>query len=120
VKREKRSAGLRKLLIADRERSLSRWAVPGRPDECLEDLRAHVPIVVTSSQLMCALLHAGLPHKQFAFGGSEHGNTFVLDENDQLTELSSGDQFRSPDPEPLDVGADALAEELIAGEYTDG
>ncbi|WP_156661572.1 hypothetical protein [Mycobacterium sp. 852002-51163_SCH5372311] len=84
MKRVQRADGLRQLLIADRERSLQRWAVPGRRDEWLDDLRAHVPVVVSSAQLLCALMHAGLPYQQFAYGGADWGKSFVLDENDRL------------------------------------
>ncbi len=84
------TGGLRELLITDRERSLQRWPPPpGKPDEFLDDLLAHVPVPVSSSQLLQALMHAGLPHSQFAYAGGEHGKTFVLDERDQLTELAT-------------------------------
>jgi hypothetical protein len=79
------SDGLRELLIADREKSLRRWAIPGRPDEFLEDLRAHVPVVVSSAQLMQALMHAGLPCDDYAYGGRYFQTSFVLDETDQLS-----------------------------------
>lgn len=87
MKRVQRSDGLRELLIADRERSLRRWALPsGEPDEFLEDLRAHVPVVVSSAQLLCASTRAGLPHRDFCYGGRHWKTAFVLDEHDQLHE----------------------------------
>jgi hypothetical protein len=36
---------------------------------------------------MCALMHAGLPHARFAFGGADWGNVFQLDEQNRLTVL---------------------------------
>ena len=35
------SGGLRKVLIADRQRRLARWTIPGKPDDILEVLREH-------------------------------------------------------------------------------
>lgn len=85
MKRVSKSSGLRELLIADRERSLRRWAIPGRPDDFLDDLRAHVPVTVSSAQLLSALMGAGLPFRQYAFGGADYGRVFVLDGRDQLS-----------------------------------
>ncbi|MCV7101541.1 hypothetical protein [Mycobacterium palustre] len=82
----KAASGLRKLLIADRQRGLKRWAT-SEPDGWLEDLGARVPVVVSSAQLMCALMHAGLPHKDYVFGGRYFKSTFILDEHDQLADL---------------------------------
>jgi hypothetical protein len=87
VKRTRQhSDGLRELLIAEQERSLKRWAMPGKPDERLEDLRAHVPVVVSSAQLLHALSRAGLPCDRFAYGGADWRKTFVLDAHDELRE----------------------------------
>jgi hypothetical protein len=41
---------------------------------------------MSAAQLMCALMRAGLPHQQFAYGGQDCGKAFLLDERDQLTE----------------------------------
>ena len=49
--------------------------------------RAGKPVVVSSSQLLCALSHARLPHRDFAFGGKHYSSVFLLDEHDNLTEL---------------------------------
>ena len=35
---------------------------------------------------MCALLHAGLDCRRYAFGGADWGKVFLLDERDQLRE----------------------------------
>jgi hypothetical protein len=43
-------------------------------------------VVLASSALLRAFLHAGLPYRSYAFGGREWGKTFVLDEHDQLRE----------------------------------
>jgi hypothetical protein len=37
--------------------------------------------------VLCALSHARLPHRDFAFGGKHWGKTFELDEHDRLAEL---------------------------------
>ena len=95
-----RSDGLRQLLIAADDEFRARWRQP-RPgwgflsDEQRElpmlewgtDLRAGKPVVVSSSQLLCALSHARLPHRDFAYGGKHWGRTFELDERDNLSEL---------------------------------
>ena len=85
MRRVQRSDGLRGLLIAERERSMQRWAIPGRPDEFLADLRAGAAVVVSSAQLLRALMRAGLPHDRFAYGGADWRKEFVLDEFDQLS-----------------------------------
>ena len=83
------SGGLRELLIADRQRSSARWALPsGAPDEWLEDLRAGCSVVVSSGQLMKALAHGGLPCAQFCYGGADQGKVFVLDEGGELREVA--------------------------------
>jgi hypothetical protein len=86
-RRVSRNDGLRELLIAERERSLHRWP-PSRPDEHLADLRAGRPVVVSVATLMCVLMHAGLPHRKFAYGGADWSKAFLLDEHDRLSELS--------------------------------
>lgn len=45
---------------------------------------------MSSAQLMCALMHAGLPSARFAFGGAGADQLFQLDEHDRLTELPDG------------------------------
>ncbi len=77
---------VREALVVERERSMERWAIPGRRDEWLDGLHSGAPVVVSSAQLMCALMRAGLPHRQYAYGGAEWDKRFVLDERDQLSE----------------------------------
>jgi len=36
------------------------------------------PVLVSSSVLMCALLHAGLPCDEYEFGGRYHNKTFLF------------------------------------------
>jgi hypothetical protein len=86
ARRVVRDDGIRQALIADAERSAARWGIPGRPNERLEVLRSGAAVVVSSAQLQCALMHAGLPHRQFAYGGVDWSKTFMLDENDALRE----------------------------------
>jgi hypothetical protein len=80
--------GLRDVLIGERDRSLLRWEIPGKPDAFLTALRAGEPVLVSDAQLMCALMHAGMPADQFAYGGVEYGKRFVLDQQDRLIEQS--------------------------------
>jgi hypothetical protein len=81
------------LLIADREYRLpgcpkpGPWFGSGR-DELLEELIADGPVVVTSAALLKALLHAGQDARRYGYGGADYGKCFVLDERDQLYELS--------------------------------
>jgi hypothetical protein len=81
-RRVQSNVGLRGLLIADRKRSLERWAIPGKPDEFLVALRAGAPVVLSSAQLLQALSRAGLPCDEFAFGGRGYDKTLVLGTND--------------------------------------
>lgn len=90
MKRRANTSGLRQLLIADRQYALPGWPPPGRwfgrtRDELLDELKAGGPVVVGS---MCALLHARLDHRRFAFGGADWGKVFELSERDELTELT--------------------------------
>ncbi|BCQ07718.1 hypothetical protein JMUB5695_01139 [Mycobacterium heckeshornense] len=81
------TSGLRELLIAGHEPSWQRWRIPGRACDFELDLKAGRPVVVSSAQLLAALMRAGLPHREFALGGQHHGGAFVLDEHDRLVEL---------------------------------
>ena len=82
------SGGLRELLIEKRERDLQRWPLTGKQDDWLEDLRAHVPVTVSSAQVLHALSGARLPCDRFAYGGSEWGKFFVLDAGGELREVA--------------------------------
>jgi hypothetical protein len=86
ARRVQRNDGLRDVLIAEWDRSMLRWRIPGRVCEHEEALKAGKPVVLASSALLRAFLHAGLPYSSYAFGGREWGKTFVLDEHDQLRE----------------------------------
>jgi hypothetical protein len=88
VRRIQRNDGLRDLLIAEWDRSMLRWRIPGRVSEHEEALKAGKPVVVSSSALLRAFMHAGLPYRNLAYGGRDWGKTFVLDERDQLTEYN--------------------------------
>jgi hypothetical protein len=46
------------------------------------------PIVVDSGTIMCALLHAGLPSDDYAFGGRHWGKQWHLDVEGTLTKLA--------------------------------
>ena len=84
---------MRELLIADLEYRLPRspklpppWSAPrGWPSPFLDALRAGEAVAVSSSQLLTAHIHAGLPDRQFAYGGQFHGCMFVLGSDDRLT-----------------------------------
>jgi hypothetical protein len=72
--------GIRALLIAELDRTLTRWAVPGAPPSAYEvALRENAPVVISASRLLKAFLHAGLPADRFGFGGVDYGKEFRLD-----------------------------------------
>jgi hypothetical protein len=90
VKRARqRSGGLREALIANQERSLERWAIPGKPDAFLAALRAGEAVVVSSAMVMGALIHARRPCDEYCFGGRYFRSTFLLDEHDELREVDA-------------------------------
>ena len=60
----------------------------------LEDLRAHVPVTVSSAQVLHALSGARLPCDRFAYGGSEWGKFFVLDAGGELREVAGDERGR--------------------------
>lgn len=87
TRRGSSTAGLRQLLLDDHRRSLGGWRIPRRVDERERALGSGEPVTVSSAQLMCALMHAGLDYRRFAFGGADWDKAFRLDEHDRLTEL---------------------------------
>jgi hypothetical protein len=89
VKRRENAAGLRQLLLDDHRRSVERWRIPGRVDERERALEAGEPVTVSSAQMMCALMHAGMDFRAYAFGGVHEGKLFRLD-GDGLVELHNG------------------------------
>lgn len=60
----------------------------GRVDEREQALASGEPVTVSSAQLMCALMNAGLDYRRFAYGGADADKLFQLDEHDRLTELA--------------------------------
>jgi len=83
---------VRQLLLADHYKRCatnpgSRWYPHGYVCDYCRDLAAGEQIVVSSSGLMCALVHAGLPTvDDYAFGGRHWGKKFLLDEDGTLSE----------------------------------
>lgn len=84
-RRVARNDGLRRLLIAERERSLERWP-PSRPDGRLASLRAGESVVVSAAELLRVSMGAGLPYRQYAYGSSDWEKVSILGENDRLVE----------------------------------
>jgi hypothetical protein len=86
---------LRQVLLRDHRQRFglgSRWHIPGRVSDYEQALVAGEAIVVDSGTLMVALLHAGLPSDDYAFGGSHWGKQW-------LSEWTAEDQA-ALDPEP--------------------
>jgi hypothetical protein len=88
VRRVARNDGLRELLIAEWDRSMLRWRIPGRGYEYEEALKGGEAVPVASSTVMKALFRAGLPCNEYCFGGRYYTSAFVLDENDRLNEVA--------------------------------
>jgi hypothetical protein len=86
---------VRELLLQEHRRRFgpkSRWYRPGAgPSDYEQALVAGEPVVVSSSTLMCALLHAGLPSDDYGFGGRHWGKQFMLDVDGTLTEWTPED-----------------------------
>ena len=56
-------------------------------------------MLVSSSGMMCALMHANLPCEDYTFGGAHYGKYFHVSEDDVVTEWTDEDQA-ALDPEP--------------------
>jgi hypothetical protein len=69
ARRVARNDGLRQLLIADWDRSMLRWRIPGRVYEFEERLKSGQAVELFSGQVMIAFFHAGLPCDEYCFGG---------------------------------------------------
>jgi hypothetical protein len=86
---------VRNLLLAEhRKRSGpgSRWYRPGSPASDYETaLVSGAAVLVDSSGLMCALMHANLPSDDYAYGGTHWGKQFLLDVDGTLTEWTAAD-----------------------------
>jgi hypothetical protein len=89
VKRATTATGLRELLLADYRRRLERWRIPGRVYEREQALESGAPVEVSATDLMLALMHAGLPDARFAFGGVAWDKVYLLDERDRMIELAA-------------------------------
>jgi hypothetical protein len=90
---------LRQLLLAywrSRFGPTGRWHIPGRVSEYEQVLVAGEAIVIDSSTIMCALLHAGLPSEDYAFGGRYWGKQFLLDVDGTLSEWTAPDDVAAP------------------------
>ena len=89
---------LRALLLKEHRRLFGptgRWHIPGHVSEYEQALVAGEPIVIYSSGLMCALLHAGLPSDDYAFGGRHWGKQWLLDVDGTLSEWTEPEDDRS-------------------------
>ena len=49
-------------------------------------------MLVSSSGMMCALMHANLPCEDYTFGGAHYGKYFHVSEDDVVTEWTDEDQ----------------------------
>ncbi|MDH6247245.1 hypothetical protein [Mycobacterium sp. OTB74] len=80
---------LRQVLLAEWRSKFGpsgRWHIPGRVSAYETALAAGEPVVVSSSAVMCALMHANLPADDFVFGGRHWGKQLLLDEDGALSE----------------------------------
>jgi hypothetical protein len=82
------TSGLRQLLIAQWDKSMLRWRIPGEVYAYEEALKGGEAVAVSSSRVMGALFSAGLPCNEYCFGGRYFKSVFVLDENDRLVEAT--------------------------------
>jgi hypothetical protein len=90
VRRRARRRGatqLRDMLIAQWDRTMIRWRIPGHLYPYEEALKAGADVVVTSGRLARALTHAGLPADRFDDGGPDTGKPWLLGADDTLTEI---------------------------------
>jgi hypothetical protein len=92
---------LRQVLLADHRKRFGpsgRWHIPGRVSEYEQALVAGDQIVIDSSMLMCALMHAGLPSDDYAFGGRHWRKQWLLDEDGTLSEWTQPEDDRGVAP----------------------
>jgi|SRR6478672_2645401 hypothetical protein len=85
---------LRQVLLKDHREKFGptgRWHIPGRVSEYEQVLVAGEAIVIDLGTLLCALLHAGLPADDYAFGGQHWGKQFLLDEDGALSEWTEAE-----------------------------
>jgi hypothetical protein len=81
-----KSDGLRQQLLADYRRSLERWRTPGKVYDKEVALASGAPVVVDAADIMCALLHMGLPCGDYTHDGKHGQKRFLLDQFDRLNE----------------------------------
>ena len=102
MKQRRRSTGLRQLLIAADDARRARWQQPrawqttSTPlpfDDAAVALRAGHPLIVSSAQVLSALMRAGLPTADFAYGGRYWNRPLLLD-GDELT-LAHDDEHQA-------------------------
>jgi len=87
---------LRHLLLKDHREKFGptgRWHIPGRVSDYEQALVAGEPIVIDSGTIMCALMHAGLPSDDYAFGGRHWGKQWLLDDDGTLSEWTVEDSI---------------------------
>ena len=86
---------VRNLLLTEHRKRFgpgSRWHIPGKPPSEYETaLASGEAVLVDSSGLMCALMHANLPFDDYAYGGRYWGKQFLLDVDGTLTEWTPED-----------------------------
>ena len=70
-RRVSRNDGLPQLLLEDYRRFQERRRIPGTVYEPEVALESGAAVVVSSTQLLRAFIHAGLPHRTLAYGGRD-------------------------------------------------
>jgi hypothetical protein len=88
VRQNVKADGLRQQLLADYQRSLERWRIPGKVYDKEVALASGAPVVVDAADIMCALLHMGLPCGDYTHDGKHGHKRFWLDEFDRLAEYA--------------------------------
>jgi hypothetical protein len=89
---------LRALLLKDHRTRFganSRWHIHGYVSAYEQALAAGEPVVIDSGGLMCALMHAGLPSDDYAFGGRHWGKKFLLDQDGTLSEWTEPESLEA-------------------------
>jgi hypothetical protein len=88
---------LRHLLLQDHRKWFGpggRWHIPGRVCDYEQALVGGEAIVIDSATVICALMPAGLPSDEYAFGGRHWGKQWLLDVDGTLSEWTEPeDQF---------------------------
>jgi hypothetical protein len=86
VRQNVKADGLRRQLLADYRRSLERWRIPGNVYDKEAALESGASVVVDAADIMCAVLHMGLPCGDYTADGKHGQKLLLLDEFDRLTE----------------------------------